>query len=58
MKLLIIEVSLQDSHKEAGVWSSKHEMKPVFLAYFGVGKKWTCCAVNMQQNVSDKHWED
>ena len=33
LKLPIIEVSHQDSHIEAGLWSSKCEMKPVFLAY-------------------------
>lgn len=33
LKLPIFEVTHQDSHIEAGVWSSKHELKPGFLAY-------------------------
>lgn len=33
LELPIIEVSHQDSHIEAGVWSSKHDMKPEFLTY-------------------------
>lgn len=33
LKLPIFEVSHQDSHLEAGVWSSKHETDPEFLAY-------------------------
>ena len=33
LKLPIFEVTHQDSHIEAGVWSSKYELKPGFLAY-------------------------
>lgn len=33
LKLPIFEVTHQDSHIEAGVWSSKHELKSGFMAY-------------------------
>lgn len=33
LKIPIYEVSHQESHIEAGVWSSNHEMNPDFLAY-------------------------
>ncbi|MDD4503493.1 MAG: O-sialoglycoprotein endopeptidase [Clostridiaceae bacterium] len=33
LKLPIFEVTHQDSHLEAGVWSSKHEPDPEFIAY-------------------------
>lgn len=33
LKLPVFEVSHQDSHIAAGVWSSKHELKSGFLAY-------------------------
>jgi N6-L-threonylcarbamoyladenine synthase len=33
LKIPIFEVTHQDSHIEAGVWSSKYEFEPIFLAY-------------------------
>ncbi|MGI6584387.1 MAG: O-sialoglycoprotein endopeptidase [Lutisporaceae bacterium] len=33
MKAPVFEVSHQESHIEAGIWSSGHEMAPAFLAY-------------------------
>lgn len=33
MKVPVFEVNHQESHIEAGIWSSGHEMSPVFLVY-------------------------
>ena len=51
LKIPVFEVTHQESHIEAGIWSSKHEMNPVFLSYHISGGTTELILVNNTENT-------